>query len=355
MKTELASLERSLVGKSKSIQAVRKLVRQVAKTSATVLILGETGTGKEVVARAIHDLSPRAEGPFVPINCGAIPSDLLESELFGHEKGAFTGAMSTRKGRFELANEGTLFLDEIGDMPINMQVKLLRVLQERCIERVGSQKPIKVNVRVIAATHRDLESAIQEASFREDLFYRLNIFPIEIAPLRSRIEDLEMLFNHLVARLQTAKEPMLKLDRKALTQLKQYAWPGNIRELVNLVERLSILYPNQTVGLTQIPVRFKRDLLSESKQPPDATLERESISQIFHEEEPQPEGINLKQYIEDIEIKLIKQALHHCQWNVSKAAQFLSIQRTTLIEKMKKFAIQKPSLHAEPTDSHPNK
>jgi len=242
-----AVLERSLVGNSQGILNVRQLVMQVAATDATVLILGETGTGKEVVAKSIHELSSRAHKPFIPINCGAIPAELLESELFGHEKGAFTGAITARQGRFEMANEGTIFLDEIGDMPLPMQVKLLRVLQERQFERVGSNKSIAVNVRVIAATHRNLETSIEEGTFREDLFYRLNIFPIDIPPLRDRAEDIPLLFKALSDKLEAADCKTVTLDQQAAQTLMQYRWPGNVRELSNLVERLSILFPNGKV------------------------------------------------------------------------------------------------------------
>ncbi|RUR08957.1 sigma-54-dependent Fis family transcriptional regulator [Legionella sp. km772] len=200
-----------LVGNSDGIRFVRRLIDQVANTDASVLILGESGTGKEVVARTIHTLSSRSAKPFIPINCGAIPGELLESELFGHEKGAFTGAITSRQGRFELANGGTLFLDEIGDMPLAMQVKLLRVLQEQSFERVGANKSITVNVRIIAATHRNLEQAIQEGKFREDLFYRLNVFPIEMPPLRERREDIPLLFNELISRIENEHRPVVRV------------------------------------------------------------------------------------------------------------------------------------------------
>lgn len=223
------SLFRSLVGNSDSIRQVRRLIEQVANTEASVLLLGESGTGKEVVARNIHALSSRHSKPFIPINCGAIPAELLESELFGHEKGAFTGAITSRQGRFELANGGTLFLDEIGDMPLAMQVKLLRVLQERCFERVGSNRSVEVNVRIIAATHRNLEQAIEEGKFREDLFYRLNVFPIDMPPLRARREDLPLLVNELIARIEGENRPSVRIMPGALEALSRYQWPGNVR------------------------------------------------------------------------------------------------------------------------------
>ena len=246
-------LFRSLVGSSRAIQHVRKLIEQVSDSDANVLILGESGTGKEVVARNLHYHSSRRGKPFVPVNCGAIPGDLLESELFGHEKGAFTGAISTREGRFQMAEGGTLFLDEIGDMSLHMQVKLLRVLQERTFERVGSNKTIHCNVRIIAATHRDLEQAIKEDNFREDLYYRLNVFPIEVPPLRERVEDIPVLVNDLIQRIEHEKRGSVRLTPAAVTALTHYRWAGNVRELANLIERLAILYPYGVVDVADLP------------------------------------------------------------------------------------------------------
>ena len=251
------TLLRLLVGKGRGIQEVRRLIGQVAETDANVLILGESGTGKEVVARAIHELSARSAGPFVPINCGAIPAELLESELFGHEKGAFTGAIAARRGRFELAQGGTLFLDEIGDMPLPMQVKLLRVLQERQFDRVGGGKAVQADVRVIAATHRDLEAMIRTQAFREDLYYRLNVFPIETPPLRDRADDIPLLLQELLNRHAEQHKGIIRLTQRAMESLMQYAWPGNVRELSNLIERLLILYPNQIVDVADLPGRYR--------------------------------------------------------------------------------------------------
>ena len=235
-----------IIGKSKQIQAVKELIDQVASTQANVLILGESGTGKELIARNIHATSSRCESAFIPVNCAAIPSELLESELFGHEKGAFTGAVSFRQGRFELANNGTIFLDEIGDMPLNMQVKLLRVLQERCFERIGGTKTIKSNVRIIAATHQKLEDNIENGKFREDLYYRLNVFPIHIPSLRDRLEDVPLLVDYFMKTLR--KElAICKLTDSTVEQLSQYDWPGNVRELANIMERLCILFPDKVV------------------------------------------------------------------------------------------------------------
>lgn len=234
--TRPSHLFRSLVGTSREIQGVREMMTQVANKDVTVLITGESGTGKEVVARNLHYHSDRREGPFVPVNCGAIPAELLESELFGHEKGAFTGAINSRAGRFEMAEGGTLFLDEIGDMPLNMQVKILRVLQERCFERVGANKSQPVNVRVIAATHRNLEEMITEGTFREDLYYRLNVFPIEMPSLRERTEDIPLLLSELVSRLESENRGSIRFNSAAIMSLCQHEWSGNVRELANLVE-----------------------------------------------------------------------------------------------------------------------
>ena len=330
-------LFRSLVGTSESIRQVRKLIAQVADTEASVLILGESGTGKEVVARNIHALSSRANKPFVPINCGAIPGELLESELFGHEKGAFTGAITSRQGRFELANGGTLFLDEIGDMPLTMQVKLLRVLQERCFERVGANKSIDVNVRIIAATHRNLESAINEGKFREDLFYRLNVFPIDMPPLRARKEDLPLLFNELISRIEGEHRPSVRLMPAALDGLAQYYWPGNVRELANLVERLSILYPNGIVDIDDLPRRFKVDKNTSAQSERETLLEM-----VSHEQVAEGEGIDLKEHLVKTELALISQALDESDWVVAHAASYLNMRRTTLVEKMRKYGLTRP-------------
>ncbi|WP_115707440.1 sigma-54 dependent transcriptional regulator [Legionella sainthelensi] len=336
------SLFRSLVGNSLSIRTVRRLIEQVADTEASVLILGESGTGKEVVARNIHAFSSRANKPFIPINCGAIPGELLESELFGHEKGAFTGAITSRQGRFELANSGTLFLDEIGDMPLPMQVKLLRVLQERCFERVGSNKSIDVNVRIIAATHRNLEEAIKEGKFREDLFYRLNVFPIEMPPLRERTEDIPLLFNELIARIESENRPIVHLMPDAMAALSEYSWPGNIRELANLVERLTILYPKGILSKEDLPQKIR----SEYKpyfdlDTPDS--EREALLQVISQgTASNTEGIDLKEHLVKTELALISQALNESDWVVSHAANYLNMRRTTLVEKMRKYGLTRP-------------
>lgn len=335
------SLFRSLVGQSDSIKHVRKLIEQVAHTDASVLILGESGTGKEVVARNIHALSARSGKPFVPINCGAIPGELLESELFGYEKGAFTGAITSRQGRFELANGGTLFLDEIGDMPLPMQVKLLRVIQERCFERVGSNRSIDVNVRIIAATHRNLEQAIADGKFREDLYYRLNVFPIEMPPLRSRKGDIPLLFNELIYRVEGENRPGVRLLPDAMEALSRYDWPGNVRELANLVERLTILYPNGVVSEGDLPQRFRSTLTPCSHAL--AQNEREillSFGKAMEDEDG--EGIDLKEHLVKTELALITQALDDADWVVAHAASYLNMRRTTLVEKMRKYGLIRP-------------
>lgn len=359
-------LFRSLVGKSRQIQSVRHLIEQVAPTEANVLVLGESGTGKEVIARNVHYLSKRNENTFIPVNCGAIPGELLESELFGHEKGAFTGAISTRKGRFELAEGGTLFLDEIGDMPLQMQVKLLRVLQERSYERVGGTKPIKCDVRVIAATHRNLETMIEEGQFREDLYYRLNVFPLESPALRERKEDIPLLLQELVSRMEV-DNAQIRFTENALTSLMEHHWAGNVRELSNLVERLMILFPNQLIDLHDLPVKYKHlDIAPYEPDYPQELLEREAINEMFGASAEQDEldldcsvseekisralpenGLNLKAYISDLEVCLITQALEQQDWVVARAADILGMRRTTLVEKMRKYDISKAELSAK--------
>jgi sigma-54 specific flagellar transcriptional regulator A len=331
-------LFRSLVGNSRAISRVRKLVEQVADSDANVLILGESGTGKEVVARRLHYHSTRRNRPFVPINCGAIPPDLLESELFGHEKGAFTGAVSARQGRFEMAEGGTLFLDEIGDMSLPMQVKLLRVLQERTFERVGSNKSITANVRIIAATHRNLEQGITDGHFREDLYYRLNVFPIEMPPLRERAEDVPLLINELVARVEHESRGSIRLSPAATMCLTQYPWPGNVRELANLVERLVILYPNATVDVDDLPEKFRLSGILPFR--PQLVVEGGAAApQVGAPTQLPEEGIDLKEHLNNLEYTLIKQALDEANGVVAQAAKRLRLGRTTLVEKLRKYEV----------------
>ncbi len=365
-----------LGGNSAAIQYVRTMIEQVAKTDASVLILGESGTGKEVVARNIHALSTRCKAGFVPVNCGAIPADLLESELFGHEKGAFTGAINSRQGRFELAEKGTLFLDEIGDMSLPMQVKLLRVLQERTFERVGSNKSIQSNVRILAATHRNLESNIKDGSFREDLFYRLNVFPIELPSLRERLEDVPFLLQDQIDNLEREKRGTVRLTAEATELLCQYSWPGNVRELSNLVERLSILYPDSVVDAQHLPPKyqpassFKVETESFTSKPPfnpalmfadldeNDEIEKsllkkipedlpQKISAVYSEDgsaarelEFDDAGLDLKEHLAGMEVELIKRALSKTDGVVAHAARLLKMRRTTLVEKLKKYGIK---------------
>jgi sigma-54 specific flagellar transcriptional regulator A len=336
-------LFRSLSGNSRATRQINKMIEQVADTEATVLVLGESGTGKEVVARKLHYNSTRRGKPFVPVNCGAIPADLLESELFGHEKGAFTGAINARQGRFEMADGGTLFLDEIGDMSMPMQVKLLRVLQERSFERVGSNKTVQCNVRIIAATHRNLEEAIQENRFREDLYYRLNVFPIEMPPLRERRDDIPVLVNDLVARIEKEKRGSVRLTPAAVMALTQFKWPGNVRELANLIERLAILYPYGVVDVKELPEKFRVGIAtaeSMGELPKVTTLGAEpgvveSVPRL------PLEGIDLKNHLSNLELNLIRQALDESDGVVAHAAKRLNMRRTTLVEKLRKFGLQR--------------
>ncbi|GMR08254.1 MAG: transcriptional regulator FleQ [Gammaproteobacteria bacterium] len=332
-------LFRSLAGNSKSIQHVRTLMEQVAGSDANVLILGESGTGKEVVARNLHYHSSRREKPFVPINCGAIPPDLLESELFGHEKGAFTGAITTRQGRFELAEGGSLFLDEIGDMPLSMQVKLLRVLQERTFERVGSNKSIKTNVRIIAATHRNLEDLIKQGTFREDLYYRLNVFPIEMPPLRERITDIPILINELITRFEHEKRGSVRLTPSSVLSLSQYPWLGNVRELANLIERLVIMFPYGVVDVTDLPEKFRIPGV-EAAMPPEMDDGQSYNSPPGMSRIPK-DGLDLKEYMSNLECSYIKQSLDESRGVVAHAAKLLRMRRTTLVEKMRKYGLQR--------------
>ncbi|UJF21306.1 sigma-54 dependent transcriptional regulator [Shewanella sp. OMA3-2] len=347
-------LFRSLVGRSQGIANVRHLISQVASSDATVLVLGQSGTGKEVVARNIHYISERRDGPFIPVNCGAIPPELLESELFGHEKGSFTRAISSRKGRFELAEGGTLFLDEIGDMPLQMQVKLLRVLQERVFERVGGSKTIKTDVRVVAATHRDLETMISENEFREDLYYRLNVFPIEMPALSERRDDVPLLLQELVSRVFNEGRGKVRFTQRAIESLKEHAWSGNVRELSNLVERLTILFPGGLVDVNDLPHKYRYiDVPEYCVEISEEQLERDALASIFSDDEPielpdtrfptelPPEGVNLKDLLAELEIDMIRQALELQDNVVARAAEMLGIRRTTLVEKMRKYGMGK--------------
>jgi sigma-54 specific flagellar transcriptional regulator A len=368
-------------GTSIAIRDVCSLIKQVAGHDSTVLVLGESGTGKEVAARAIHDLSPRRNRPFVAVNCGAIPADLLESELFGHEKGSFTGAVSARKGRFEIAEGGTLFLDEIGDMSPSMQVKLLRVLQERVFERVGNHVPIRCNVRIIAATHRNLEDSIARGTFREDLFHRLNVFPIEMPPLRARLDDLPLLVRDFIAHNISEGRGRVQLSARTLGALALHPWTGNVRELGNLIERLSIVCAGRVVEVNDLPPKYRppQDWTLEVKAldsslcvsalddpsqaiavEQDVPLTEEAALAVLESEtfEPQPlqqaenalntqqalallpqEGLDLRAHLLSIERRLIEQALERSSGTVAQAARLLNLRRTTLVEKLRKLGI----------------
>jgi sigma-54 specific flagellar transcriptional regulator A len=369
-----------LSGNSPAIRRVSTLIQQVAAHDSTVLLLGESGTGKEVAARGIHELSPRRHRPFVAVNCGAIPAELLESELFGHEKGAFTGAITLRKGRFEIAEGGTLFLDEIGDMSVAMQLKLLRVLQERVFERVGNHLPMQCNVRIIAATHRNLEESIGRGTFREDLFHRLNVFPIEMPALRARIEDLPLLAREFIARNCAEGRGRLQLSAAALTALSRHPWTGNVRELANLIERLSIVCAGRIVEVADLPPRYQpgdggMGFVAPAEQPgvfsaPSASsdpialesspLSEESVLRLLEPQHPDAnatvgiraselvqtslaqlpaEGLDLRAHLADIERNLIEQALQRVDGIVAHAARLLNLRRTTLVEKLRKLGI----------------
>ncbi|MBP7656522.1 MAG: sigma-54-dependent Fis family transcriptional regulator [Pseudoxanthomonas sp.] len=344
-------------GSSPAVTRLRRMIEQVASFDTTVLVLGESGTGKEVVARAIHDQSPRRDGPFVAINCGAIPPDLLESELFGHEKGAFTGALSARKGRFEMAEGGTLLLDEIGDMSLPMQVKLLRVLQERSFERVGGNQTIRCNVRVIAATHRNLEARIADGHFREDLFYRLNVFPIEMPALRERADDLPDLVMTIAAQLSRTGRGEVRFANETLQALRLYAWPGNVRELTNLVERLAVLHPGGLVRVADLPKRYQPEHLDAvateaaavPAQPAAAapsmatavTPTTIAAAAVVPADRLPEAGIDLREHIAQIELNLIRDALDRAGGVVAHAAQLLGLRRTTLVEKLRKYGVER--------------
>jgi nitrogen regulation protein NR(I) len=339
---------KGLVGDSSSMHAVYELIEKIADTDSTVLITGESGTGKELVARTIHyNNARRAGGPFVALNCAAIPKDLLASELFGHEKGAFTGAVYARPGRFELAQGGTLFLDEVGELDTALQVKLLRVLQEREFQRVGGVKTVKVDVRILAATNADLETATKEGAFREDLFYRLNVIPLHLPPLRDRPEDLALLTAHFVQEFsrKRQREPLV-FSAEADDCMRKYSWPGNVRELENMIERLSILVSGRAVQASDLPqAMYRRDVAVQPRT--NATQEP---ADVFYSPAPaairddrleiNEAGIDLVDVISGIERNLIQKALDRAGGVRSKAARLLGLNRTTLLEKIKKMGIE---------------
>jgi DNA-binding NtrC family response regulator len=318
----------NIIGDSEKMHQIFETIEKVADTDSTILILGESGTGKELIAKAIHYNSYRREGPFIPVNCAAIPSELLESELFGHEKGAFTNAIRTRIGRFELANGGTVFLDEIGDMSPNLQSKLLRVLQERQFERIGGVKTVKIDIRIIAATHQDLKVAVEQGKFRQDLYYRLNVIPIQIPPLRERKSDIPLLVHHFLNHFNRSKKRKIEgINNEALNRFLEYLWPGNVRELENIIERIVILTNNDSITVQDLPEKIQ-------------TLSRDEQAPLFEIPE---EGISLDNALNEFEKKLILQALNKTGWIKNKAAQLLSLNRTTLIEKIKRQNLQRPN------------
>ncbi|MDP7298500.1 MAG: sigma-54 dependent transcriptional regulator [Myxococcota bacterium] len=311
----------NIVGTSSALREVLEVVAKVAETNSTVLITGESGTGKELIARALHYNSPRTDRMFVTVNCGAIPEELLESELFGHVKGAFTNAVNHREGRFSVADGGTLFLDEIGDMSPNLQVKLLRVLQDGTFEPVGSSKTRAVDVRLVAATNQDLEQAIRERRFREDLFYRLNVIPIEMPALRDRRDDIELLAHHFLKTANRDREQKVSgFNTEALDRIRAHSWPGNIRELENMVERLAVLCEGGRIEVQDLPRELRRSL--------DAPIL--TVPQL------PPTGLSFRDLVDDFETDLILQALEQTHWNKNQAARLLGLNRTTLIEKIKK-------------------
>ena len=381
MTVSKGALSSSILGQSESVERLRSLILQCASSDAPVLLRGETGSGKELVSRALHDYSPRAKGPFIAINCGAIPEQLLESELFGHRKGSFTGATCDRKGRFELANGGTLFLDEIGDMPSQLQVKFLRVLEEREVEPVGGGGKTKINVRIVAATHRNLELMVEEGAFRADLLYRLNVIPITIPPLSERSDDIPSLLRHF-AQVHSSELDPIRFSERSVAVLQSYSWPGNVRELSNLVQRFSVLYPSQKIDILLIPKEFlsaemvdvvgifennaAAAVLSEAAiatnpLPPLAALDEQlagnvdaspmQASSLYQNDFEQiielsgtltslpSEGVSTKELLNNLESNLIRLALDQTDGNVSKASSLLQLGRTSLIQKINKYQL----------------
>ena len=384
-----------IIGNSSPMREIRKLIETIADSTATVLINGESGTGKELVAQALHYQSSRADANFVPLNCAAIPKELMESELFGHRKGAFTGALADRVGRFELAHGGTLFLDEIGDLSLDMQVKLLRVLQEKTVDPIGSSRPVEVDVRVVAATHRDLEKEVAEGRFREDLYYRLNVLPVRTPPLRERDDDIVVLARHYAEKFAHKATP-ITFTTDMVEAMKAYEWPGNVRELSNLIHRFSTLFAGQRLSLRSVPSAMLPKGLQKLQEekggelPPEAVQEEAAdtaaeagqsimptgdsadVLQMFgldggmpaanpasagkpareHNDVEDiimlaqggavlpPEGLSLKERMAQIERAYIEQALDRAQGNVSKTARLLNLQRTTLIEKIDKYRLR---------------
>ncbi len=325
-----------MIGKSPALASVFSVLNKVAPTDSTVLVTGESGTGKELLVRALHTNSRRRDKPFVPVNCGAIPRELLESELFGHEKGAFTHAIRNRAGRFELADGGTIFLDEIGEMDLSLQVKILRVLQEKEFERVGGTRTLKVDVRVVAATNRDLEVEVAAGRFREDLFYRLNVIPLHLPPLRDRGDDIILLAHTFLERFCAQKErPVLAIGPKVREMFLRYCWPGNVRELENFMERLSILCDHDEVTPEDLPKKIW-DAVGEAPPMPEPVVGRPACFVWPVVEDLKTRNMGLKEFLDEIEERLLTEALEMAGGVKNQAAEILGIKRTTLIEKLKK-------------------
>jgi sigma-54 dependent transcriptional regulator, flagellar regulatory protein len=321
-----------VIGKSRVMRDVFRLIERVADSDSTILINGETGTGKGLVAKAIHASSYRKDKPFVAINCGAIPENLLESELFGHVKGAFTGATSAKIGKFEIANGGTIFLDEIGDMSPDLQVKVLKVLEEREFEAVGGCRTIKVDVRIIAATHRDLEEEVQKGNFREDLFYRLYVIPIQLPALNERPADIPLLTHYFLTKLNKDKNAHVSgISQSAMEKLMQHHWPGNVRELANMLERLTVLKANGEIQVGDLPPKFRGE---QKTRTPEVSFQAPAL-------ELGCEGLDLNTAVSEFEKNLIYQSLEKTDWVKNKAAKLLQVKRTTLVEKIKRYDLQK--------------
>ena len=338
-----------IFGQTYATSKLLSLLEKISRSNANILITGESGSGKEVVANEIHRRSDRKDGPFVAINCGAIPLDLLESELFGHSKGAFTGAFAQRKGKFELATGGSILLDEIGDMPLNMQVKLLRVIQEQAINPLGSDKGIPIDVRIIAATHKKLENEIAEGRFREDLYFRLNVIPLSVPPLRERVEELPDLVNHFAKTYAEDGVP-ISLTKQFLIHLQNYSWPGNIRELANFIQRLSVLHPGETLELENIEPSMlpqamsQRVLLTNTEKTASTATDLDDLHEILAcARGISPLGsseTSMKDKLDLVEQLMITKALEESSGNVSLAAKLLRVNRTTLIDRLKKYGLQ---------------
>lgn len=357
---ELHTSSYNIIGNSHKMQEVFRVLSKVAPTDSTILIAGESGTGKELIARAAHFNSHRRNKPLVAVNCGAIPEDLLESELFGHEKGSFTGAIRTRIGRFELAHEGTIFLDEIGNMSPPLQVKILRILQEQVFERVGGDKSIKTNARIVAATNADLEKKISEGTFREDLYYRLNVIPITLPPLRERKSDIPVLANYFLEKHRKSHNSMVtEISENAVNVLSNYEWLGNVRELENIMERVVLLCHGKKILTRDLPEKLTKsngdgdasnikqaELFSKEDTEEKPTSE-EVISTINQNYQGSfftgipPEGVCMKTMVEHFERELIIEALEKTNWVKNKACKLLKLNRTTLVEKIKKLGIRR--------------